>query len=161
MKNKLMSAEAAPAKVGHTPGPWILSEDGCSITSADGETLICETSKAAWENLAAAAAQGNTLADDHLPEVGANSRLLAAAPSLLAERDGLRDLLTHNGRKLRECAERRDALLKACKLLSSRLSCDDAAQDQARAAIAANEEDGTSGQDRKHYTDTQDRKHYT
>lgn len=70
-------------KAGHTPTPWELSEDGCSITGANGGTLICETSKAAWENLAAAAAQGNTLAADHLPEVMANARLIAAAPALL------------------------------------------------------------------------------
>ena len=33
---------------GFTPGPWELSEDGCSIA------CICETPKAFWENLAAA-----------------------------------------------------------------------------------------------------------
>ena len=68
----------------HTPGPWELACDGCAIVGANGGTQIVETGKAYWSNLAAAAAQGSTLAQKHLPEVEANARLIAAAPELLA-----------------------------------------------------------------------------
>mgnify|MGYP001405796334 CR=1 FL=1 len=68
----------------HTPGPWGLACDGCAIVGANGGTQIVETGKAYWSNLAAAAAQGSTLAQKHLPEVEANARLIAAAPELLA-----------------------------------------------------------------------------
>ena len=68
----------------HTQGPWTVTDDGYAITGANGGTLIVETTKANWESLAAAAAQGSTLAQKHLPEVEANARLIAAAPELLA-----------------------------------------------------------------------------
>lgn len=73
----------------HTQGPWTVTDDGYAITGADGGTLIVETTKANWENLAAAAAQGSTLAQKHLPEVEANARLIAAAPELLAALEAL------------------------------------------------------------------------
>ena len=74
----------------HTQGPWTVTDDGYAITGANGGTLIVETTKANWESLAAAAAQGSTLAQKHLPEVEANARLIAAAPELLAMLEAIR-----------------------------------------------------------------------
>lgn len=75
--------------VQHTAGPWEITCDGAAIVGAGGGTLVAETRRAFWANLAAAAAQGSTLAERHLPQVDANARLIAAAPDLLAALESL------------------------------------------------------------------------
>lgn len=79
----------------YTPGPWSVSQDGCAVVGANGGTLVCETGKAYWENLFAAAGgqQYSKQCKRMVEQSGANAELIARAPELLEENMQLRALL--------------------------------------------------------------------
>lgn len=74
--------------IAHTPGPWVVSNDGCGIES-DGEHIAVCNAIAARENRKPGETMG--VPGSIHPKNYANARLIAAAPELLAALEEITD----------------------------------------------------------------------
>lgn len=95
------SRETAGEFAGHTPGPWEVAHHGTTPGNASVEVQTKSALPVAVMCYCGRAEE--------------NARLIAAAPTLLAERDSLRAQLDAATDALRQRTEQRDRLARACE----------------------------------------------
>lgn len=111
----MKTQETTDRFAGHTPGPWKADENGIVVGGKDCRTSICDAYVNAWRdcNALSGANESFNRSPDYYESgrvtAEANARLIAAAPSLLAENKRLREacdyalnmlIIKYNGGKI-------------------------------------------------------------